>query len=161
MKKITTLLIIGLFTISVFAQQNEQKTKPTIEFENKIIDENLKDGELYDELSNAIEEWKNVESPFIATFNGVEFGDYFHIMFTDKNNFFYDFGFGNNDFGKYELYLENDEEGAATNPKYLNKTFKIWWTWKMSSFYCCSGEYNVVKAHRPSIIKIELIENNK
>ena len=121
----------------------------------------MKNSELYDELKNEIEEWKEVESPFVANYSGVEFGDYFHLSFLDESGKFYDFGYGNNEFGKYEMTIENDEEGTATNPKYANKKFKIWWTWKISSFYCCSGEYNVTKAHRPSIIKLELIENDK
>lgn len=44
------------------------------------------------------------------------------------------------------------------NPTYLNKKFKIHWKWKITTFPCCEGEYQTVKAYQPSIIKLELLE---
>lgn len=100
------------------------------------------------------EEWKNVKSPFIASYKGCDFGDYFHVNFEDANGKTYDFGHGENDFGAYKLYNKTD---FTDNPKYLGKSFKIYWNWKISSFPCCDGEYDMVKAYQPSITKLELI----
>lgn len=44
------------------------------------------------------EEWKNVKNPIIATYQGSDFGDYFHLIFKDANGNEYDFGFGVNNF---------------------------------------------------------------
>ncbi len=101
------------------------------------------------------EEWKNVKNPFIATYKGNDFGDYHHINFEDVNNKSYDFGHGNNYFGSFLLFF-NDKH-LNDNPKYLEKQFKIFWKWKISSFPCCSGDYKSVEAYLPSITKLELL----
>lgn len=100
-------------------------------------------------------QWSNIGNPFIATYNGNEFGDYFHIIFEDDTNHIYDFGFGNNDFGNIQLFKG---EFYDDNPKYLSKIFKIYWEWKLSSFPCCSGEYVQTEAYLPSIVKLELVK---
>lgn len=115
---------------------------------------------LKDEVIDYIEylkiEWADVPSPFVATYAGNEFGDYFHLMFKISDTLFYDFGDGNNDFGKYQLY---EGEYYNDNPKYLNKKFKVYWTWKESGFACCSGSYSLVRAYIPSITQLELVKN--
>lgn len=101
------------------------------------------------------EDWKNVKSPFIATFQGTDIGDYFHLTFEDAKGKIYDFGFGENQLGDYELYKEPDDP----NPKYLGKTFKIYWNWKVTTFPCCDGEYDQVEAYLPAITRLELVES--
>ncbi len=100
------------------------------------------------------EQWKNTPNPLIVNYKGNDIGDYFHLTFEDNKGNSYDFGFGNNNFGDYELYNKTD---LTDNPKYLNKTFKVYWEWKPSKFPCCSGEYKIVEAYLPSIAKLELI----
>jgi hypothetical protein len=112
--------------------------------------------ELQQYIAHEIMQWKNVESPFLATYNGNDFGDYHHIIFIDANGKSFDFGFGNNDFGEIELFFENDD--LRDNPEYLEKTFKVYWEWKASSFPCCSGEYEMVEAYLPSIVKLEVAD---
>ena len=94
----------------------------------------------------------------VSSYEGNYFGDYHHIEFEDANGKRYDFGFGNNNFGDILLYF--DDEQMNDNPKYLGKSFKIFWEWKISSFPCCSGEYESVEAYLPSITKLKLIETN-
>lgn len=101
------------------------------------------------------EQFENVKNPFVATYQGCDFGDYFHLNFEDLNGTNYDFGYGENDFGAYELY---EGEMYNDNPNYLGKSFTIYWTWKIVSFPCCDGEYDLVEAYMPSITKLELVE---
>jgi hypothetical protein len=108
-------------------------------------------------MANEIEYWKDVPNPLIVKYTGIEWGDCLHLLFEDKSGMVYDFGFGNNNFGNYQLY---DNETSFENPKYLNQTFKLHWKWIMSTYPCCDGEYNETKGLQPSIIKLELIESN-
>jgi len=98
--------------------------------------------------------WKMVPNPIVAKYTGTEWGDYFHIYFEDLNGTEYDFGFGDNNFGKYMLY---DTETYMDNPAFLNQTFNLYWEWKLCTFPCCNGEYNPTKGYQPSIIKLERI----
>ncbi len=114
------------------------------------------------ELRSQIEwlrkEWKNVPSPLTATYQGNDFGDYFHIIFKAENGTEYDFGQANNSFGKYKLY-DHLSEQLTDNPEYLGKAFKVYWDWKLAEFPCCDGEYDKAKAYLPTITKLELIKN--
>ena len=110
--------------------------------------------ELTAELSYQRSEWAKIPNPIIATYTGVEIGDYFHLSFEDADQKGYDFGFGNNDYGAYELITQQDE----SNPAFLNKTFKVFWEWKLSTFPCCSGGFEMVEAYQPSIVKLELVK---
>lgn len=105
-------------------------------------------------IENEIEQWKNVENPFTATYKGCDMGDYFHLIFEDQYGKTFDFGFGNNHFGEYDLCSKD----ITDNPKYLGKSFVIYWNWEISSFPCCDGEYDLVEAYMPSITKLELKE---
>jgi hypothetical protein len=106
-------------------------------------------------IANTRAEWKNVPNPFIAVYRGCDFGDYFHLTFEDNKGKTCDFGFGNNNFGPYTLF---DSEQYNDNKKYLDKSFRIFWNWKPSSFPCCDGEYETVEAYMPSITKLELMD---
>lgn len=100
-------------------------------------------------------EWKSIPNPFIAKYTGNGFGDYHHINFQDAAEHIFDFGSANNDFGDYVLF---DEETLDDNLDYLDKTFKVYWTWKASKFPCCSGGYESVEVYMPSISKLKLLE---
>jgi hypothetical protein len=114
--------------------------------------------ELINDMAYYRGEWKNIKSPFIATYKGVQSGDYFHLIFEGDNDYTYDFGFGNNDLGPYELY--EDFGHYNDNPKYLDQQFKVYWEWVISDFPCCSGDYYQAEAYMPSIVKLELITND-
>lgn len=101
-------------------------------------------------------EWRNVPSPITATYEGNDFGDYFHVIFKDANGVTYDFGKANNNYGEYKLYELSGQ--YEDNPKYLGKKFTLYWDWVLSEFYCCDGEYDMAKAYLPSITKLELIK---
>ncbi len=101
------------------------------------------------------EEWRQVQNPIIATYKGCDFGDYFHINFEDSKGNRYNFGWGNNHLGDYQLF---DEVDYNDNPKYLGKIFQIKWNWKISKFPCCEGEYDMVEAYLPSITQLEILE---
>jgi hypothetical protein len=101
------------------------------------------------------EQWQDVPNPLIVIYKGNDIGDYHHINFEDSEGKTYDFGFGQNDFRGISLF---DKKELNDNPKYLNKSFKIFWKWKISSFPCCSGDYTIVKAYLPSIVKLEILK---
>lgn len=106
-------------------------------------------------IEHTREEWKNVQSPFKAVYTGCNIGDYFHLSFEDTQGKSYDFGFGNNNYGDILLF---DTVAYESNRKYVGRSFRIHWTWKISKFPCCDGEYDNVEAYYPSITKLELIK---
>lgn len=110
--------------------------------------------ELHNMIEYKREKWKDVPSPFKAVYTGCYIGDYFHLSFEDAQGKSYDFGFGNNNYGDIQLF---DTIAYVSNRKYLGRTFRIHWSWKISKFPCCDGEYDNVEAYYPSITKLELI----
>lgn len=113
--------------------------------------------EVISDINYYREKWSKVPNPLIAKYLGNDFGDYFHLLFEDINGENHDFGLGNNNLNEIQLY--NNNEQLSDNVEYLNKKFKIFWNWKVSSYPCCSGGYDNVKAYHPSIIKLELNNN--
>jgi hypothetical protein len=103
------------------------------------------------------EDWKAVPNPLVAKLTTVEMGDYFHLIFEDGSGKAYDFGDGDNNLGDLKLYDENE---MTANPKMIGKSFTITWDWKVSSFYCCEGEMNAVKAKVPSITRLSPVNNS-
>jgi len=137
--------------------KNESKITEFKSVDDYIINKKDKSNKaLRSNIKYEIEQWKNVSNPFVASYQGCDFGDYFHLNFKDANSKNYDFGFGNNNYGEYSLF---DTLSFKDNHKYLKHSFKIYWDWKPTSFPCCDGEYNLVKAYLPSITKLELLEN--
>lgn len=112
--------------------------------------------ELISDIKYLKKKWENTPNPIIVQYLGNDIGDYFHLNFKSKNEEYFDFGVGANEFGKYSLYTDSGH--YEDNPKYVNQWFRIYWEWKISKFPCCSGEYNWVKAYQPSIISLELLE---
>lgn len=99
------------------------------------------------------ENWRAVKNPFKAKYQGCDFGDYFHLNFKDDEGKYYDFGFGENNLGMFQLY---DTVTFEDNSKYMGKNFTIFWNWKICKFPCCDGEYEPVEAYLPSIVRLEL-----
>lgn len=99
------------------------------------------------------DEWESAPNPIIARYRGCDFGDYFHLNFEDTQGNIFDFGFGDNAFGQIELY---NTENFEDNPNYLNKKFEIYWSWKITTFPCCDGEFDQVEAYIPSITNLVL-----
>lgn len=114
--------------------------------------------ELIQQIQYEIDEWKDVPNPLVAKYVGSEIGDYYHILFEDAKGKSYDFGFGNNDFSAYPT-LEHVE--SSEDLEFVGKEFNIFWDWKVSSFPCCSGEYEIVEAYIPTITGLELAKPNK
>lgn len=139
--------------------KNETKITKLKSVEDYILNKKDKSSKaVRSTIEYEIEQWKDVPNPFVASYQGCDFGDYFHLNFKDEKNKNYDFGFGDNNFGQYTLF---DTLSFKDNRKYLRHSFKIYWDWKLTSFPCCDGEYDLVKAYLPSITKLELIKDNK
>lgn len=117
--------------------------------ENKVLEKTF--------YADEIKEWKDVPNLLTVKYWGIERGDYFHLLFVDKKGVTYDFGFGENNFGKYELYRDT-ETGTFENPELLCKKFKLFWEIKKTTYPCCDGEYDKTEGLQPSIVKLELIE---
>ena len=124
--------------------------------EDLIITESAKSyQELQGNLNYWIDYWKNVESPSLMKYGGSELGDYFHLNFITEDGLSLDFAKGNNEYGKYSLYSNDDFE---PNDIYVGKTFKVLWEWKPSRFACCGGSLDLIEAYHPSITELTLVE---
>ncbi len=109
--------------------------------------------ELIQDVQYIKSQWEHTKNPLVVSYQGSDIGDYLHIIFQDSKGNHYDFGSGNNNYSDVKLF--KDTLDYIDNPTSINKRFKIYWDWKVSSFPCCSGAYEMVKAYQPSIIKIE------
>jgi len=159
-KNVEELPLENEVEVAAEKEQSLRSAIDTLTLDELIIGcpENYLD-ELKQDIIYQKEEWKGVSNPLEVVYKGNDIGDYQHILFEDTNGKSYDFGFGANDWGGIELF---DSE-YNDDPHYLGKSFRVFWEWKIASFPCCSGEYEMVKAYLPSIVKIELIsttENN-
>ncbi len=104
------------------------------------------------------EEWKEVPNPLMVRYRGSEMGDYYHLWFEDENGKRYDFGDGNNDFGDLQSFFE--DHNFVYDPENPNDPlYQLSWNWKVASFPCCSGEFELVEAYIPSITKIERVKD--
>lgn len=140
------------------SKKNEVLTVDGWKIDDFIVKDKDKSSEaLRRTIAYTREEWQYIKNPLIATYRGCDFGDYFHLNFEDKKGKNHDFGWGNNDYGKYLLFSLPD---YIDNPAYLGKSFRIYWAWKVSSFSCCDGEYHRVEAYTPSITRLEIIKTN-
>ncbi len=101
------------------------------------------------------EEMQHISNPVKATYEGTDFGDYFHLTFMNSDGHYIDFADGNNNFGDYELY---DPITFEEQKRYVGKTFEIHWEFKKSQFLCCDGEMEPVTAKTPSITSLKLID---
>ncbi len=115
------------------------------------------EAELVQYIEGLREEWKEVPNPLLVRYRGYEIGDYVHILFEDENGKIYDFGSGNNDFGELQSFF--DDYNFVYDPEGEDPQYTLFWKWKASSFPCCSGEYELVDAYVPSVIRIELVED--
>jgi hypothetical protein len=119
-----------------------------------VVEDQVQNESVQNHLSQLKEEWSAVSNSVQATYQGAEFGDYFHITFETSDGKLLDFGDGDNELGTLELYNVDFEN----NQELLGKQFKITWAWKESSFNCCEGAMESVTAQVPSITSIELIK---
>ncbi|MDG1914767.1 MAG: hypothetical protein P8I55_09290 [Crocinitomix sp.] len=132
--------------------EDELIAVPADEYELTDLNENPSLKNYVDYLHEVMDD---VESPIELVYEGVDFGDYFHLTFTGPDELYLDFGDANNDFGEYELY---DPLTFEDNSKYVGKTFEVFWEFKASSFYCCEGEMESTTAEVPSIVQLKLME---
>ncbi|PLX25464.1 MAG: hypothetical protein C0599_00530 [Salinivirgaceae bacterium] len=115
--------------------------------------------ELIEFLQSKIEYWDWADNPLFVTYKGNRYEGYHHIEFENDNGEIYDFGYGDNDYGRIQLFYDDDQ--TTDNPMYIGQRFKIYWEWRMVEFPCCEGEYKEAKAYLPSIVKLEMIENER
>lgn len=94
----------------------------------------------------------NSEQDIIATFEGAEMGDYFHLTFKGEDGIDYDFGLGENNYCGYEFGEEKP------NPKYLGKKFNIKWKEVMTKTYAGGGSMDIVEREVPTITSITIIK---
>jgi len=165
--KIKDTIVETKTTEKLLEKESNKKIKNEPEANNWVIDtmiikcpENFRD-DLKRHLEFKRKQWKDVSNPFIATYKGNYFGDYPYIIFEESNGKTHDFGFGNNDLKKSDFseILLYEESQMSDTLKYFNKSFNVFWDWKASKFYCCTGGYVVVEAYLPSLIKLEMIGN--
>jgi hypothetical protein len=116
------------------------------------------ESELINEIENLREQWKEVPNPLRVRYRGYEMGDYNHLLFEDEDGKVYDFGSGNNDFGDLQALF--DDYNFVYDPAGEYPLYKLFWRWKVSTFPCCSGEYELVEAYQPSVIKIEEVKGD-
>ncbi len=156
LKRLFFLFTIIIVVVSCIASKSAKKT-PEINVPKEfiVLCNNATQEELRFKIKEDIKQWKNIKTPIIARYKGNDILDYQHICFEDDKGYVYDFGSGNNSYGKYTLF--ENKEHYNDNPILLNKRFKIYWDWKKSEFPCCNGDYELVKAFQPSIIKLELL----
>lgn len=148
----------ALIKTASFKERNlnfEKADQISIEDSVKLFAVKQKGG-LKQQMQWLISEWRNAPNPLMASYEGNDFGDYHHIIFKTSNGKLYDFGQAKNNYGNYQLH---EPSGQYTDdPKYLKKQFRIFWTWKLSDFLCCNGDYAKAKAYLPTITKLELIK---
>ena len=85
-----------------------------------------------------------------ATFDYAEFGDFYHLVFTDDTGKEYDFGAGENNYSGFEFGEE------SSNPDLVGEKFKIVWKNTKTKGYDDDGE-TVIEIDVPSIVSIELM----
>jgi hypothetical protein len=97
-------------------------------------------------------ESKNHSGEIIATFEYVELGDYYHLIFKDDKGEEWDFGYGQsqNSLGSFDFGNEQ------SNPDLVGKKFKIVWENKKVNSYDLQGKDYTMDAL--CIVKIELIK---
>ncbi|MBT6163768.1 MAG: hypothetical protein HOH92_08720 [Crocinitomicaceae bacterium] len=114
------------------------------------------------EIATITDSFDEVENPFIATYLGSEFHDYFYLPFRGANGVYYDFGYRNNNlgeipFGEFDApYPELDApENTSPGAKLVGGKFLIYWEYELSYVICCEGAQNSYPAWLPRISKIE------
>ncbi len=119
-----------------------------------VVDDAVKmSKELINYIDAVHKEFDGLAPTFEAKYTGFDIGDYPHITFIDKKGKEYDFGNGNNTYGKFK-----EEEIVTEKSKYEGKMFKVTWEWKTSTFLCCDGEMDPMSAKVPSIVNLELVK---
>ena len=104
--------------------------------------------------------WNNVSIPIIAQYKGTRIGEnkighpikqLSFLLFQDSNGETYNFGYGNNNYSDFDL--------SKNNANYKDKTFIIYWEWKLSGWPAGSSfdDLILIQAYYPSIEKLELV----
>ena len=84
-------------------------------------------------------------------FEGFEFGDYAHFMFTSEAGEFYDFAPGANTLGKLD-YLQSEDSKSANA---IGNWYVITWDNLWSTYVCCEGGQDIHYSFVPSIVEIK------
>ena len=153
-KTLFFILFLWGSNYSLRAQANETSLPDTLTKEQLayVVDTTNNPG-LKRYLQYLQTEWDTTPQPLNATFRGFSMGDYPHLVFEDKEGVSYDFGDGANELGDY-----TDDFLIEADAKWIGKSFKVFWQWKRSSFYCCEGEMQVVETWIPSITQLILLD---
>jgi hypothetical protein len=97
---------------------------------------------------------KATPQTFTGTYQGAEFGDYYHLSFEAENGDYWDFGHGKNDLGKFDFLgdVESEKAKELIGTKYLVTWDSIW-----NIYPCCEGGMDPKASFMPSITKVEAI----
>ncbi len=152
MKYLITLFFLSLTYFSVGQGQHNDDIDTLIISCPRNYYENVRE-----EILFFLDKWENIPNPVVVVYKGTKYKEYFQINFKSLDGKKLNFAQGDNSFGDYKLF-DGKGEDKKTNKEYLNKQFKIHWEWKQSSYPCCHGDYQMIKAYQPSIIKMELVE---
>lgn len=115
-----------------------------------VLAKEVQNESLQNHLNQLKEEWSTVPNPVVATYQGAELGDYFHLGFETTDGKYLDFGDGDNTLGTIKFF----DDSMASSPELLGQQFTIGWEWKVSSFNCCEGAMEPVVAKVPAITSI-------
>lgn len=98
-----------------------------------------------------------------ATYEGISFGDYFHLFFQDQEGNMWDFGEGMSEHEYGDIVLFDEEfidSDDAVNSALLGKSFEITWQMERHEVSCCEGEYDLVQREIPVIQSLVLVEED-
>ncbi len=146
-----TNILIGLLAVSLFTSCGPGESK------DKSITTEVKKNDTTSFNTESIVKVEKVEpkkvatsGEIIATFEYVELGDYYHLIFKDEKGEEWDFGYGQNNYGSYDF---GDDQ---SNPDLVGKKFKIVWENKKVISYDLQGKDYTMDAL--CIVKIELVK---
>jgi len=130
-----TNILIGLLAFSLLVSCGSDELKNnSINNEVKLNDTTSFNAESTAKAEKTEHKTVATSGEIIATFEYVELGDYYHLIFKDEKGEEWDFGYGQNNYGSYDF---GDEQ---SNPDLVGKKFKIVWENKKVNSYDLQGK---------------------
>jgi hypothetical protein len=154
MMRRTSLIITAIGCLFSTTMSLAQEPADTIRYDMYPI-------QAQQEIKTIIEGYEEADNPFVATYLGSEFHDYFYFPFKGENGVYYDFGYRNNNlgsipFGEFDApYPGYDApENISPGAKLVGIKFLIHWEYELSYVICCEGTQDTYPAMLPRISKI-------
>ncbi|PKP47632.1 MAG: hypothetical protein CVT95_05410 [Bacteroidetes bacterium HGW-Bacteroidetes-12] len=146
-----TNILIGLLAVSLFSSCGSDELKDkSITTEVKLNDTTSFNTESIAKVEKIEPKTVATSGEVIATFEYVELGDYYHLIFKDDKGEEWDFGYGQNNYVSYDF---GDDQ---SNPDLVGKKFKIVWENKKVNSYDLKGKDYTMDAL--CIVEIGLIK---